>query len=76
MQRLFCTAFALLLLASVLQAEETPLVVELKGDHVESATFSPDGKKVITASNDSIVRIWDAESGKQLRVLEGHEDRG
>ena len=39
--------------------------------------FSPDGKKVITSGRElggteSIVRIWDAESGEELQKLEGH----
>ena len=39
-------------------------------DKVESAVFSPDGKKIATASNDNTARIWDAESGKELLKLE------
>ena len=45
--------------------------------HTESvrfATFSPDGKKIITASVDKTARIWDAQSGKTLRTLGGHGD--
>jgi len=40
---------------------------------VQSAAFSPDGKRVVTASSDDTARIWDAESGQQLSVLRGHE---
>jgi WD40 repeat protein len=36
------------------------------------ASFSPDGKRIATASADTTARIWDASTGKELRVLRGH----
>jgi WD40 repeat protein len=39
-----------------------------------SATFSPDGQRVVTSSNDHTARIWDAATGKLLATLEGHGD--
>ncbi|BDA76571.1 WD-repeat containing protein (plasmid) [Calothrix sp. PCC 7716] len=42
-------------------------------DVVSSANFSPDGKKIVTASADKTARVWDT-SGKQLLLLSGHED--
>ncbi|MBK9938397.1 MAG: hypothetical protein IPP02_08430 [Chitinophagaceae bacterium] len=44
------------------------LLVDLKGHAalVSSAFFSPDGKRIITASFDSTAKIWDAQSGKLL----------
>jgi WD40 repeat protein/energy-coupling factor transporter ATP-binding protein EcfA2 len=42
---------------------------------VYSAAFSPDGKRIVTASQDKTARVWDAETGKPIGVpLRGHED--
>ncbi|MCA9955173.1 MAG: PD40 domain-containing protein, partial [Anaerolineales bacterium] len=38
---------------------------------VNSAVFSPDGQRILTASSDSTARLWDAD-GKLLATLEGH----
>jgi WD40 repeat protein len=40
---------------------------------VVSATFSPDGKRIVTASWDNTARLWDADTGKQIgEPLTGH----
>lgn len=39
---------------------------------VYSASFSPDGKRVVTASADNTARIWNADSAKDVVVLQGH----
>jgi WD40 repeat protein len=44
-------------------------------DGVNSAVFSPDGSRIVTASNDKSARIWDAATAKQIAVLHGHDDR-
>jgi WD40 repeat protein/V8-like Glu-specific endopeptidase len=57
----------------------------LRGDEgaVRSAAFSPDGTRIVTGggavegnavgNSDNTVRIWDARSGAELKVLRGHE---
>ena len=35
---------------------------------------SSDGKMIASASRDRTVRLWDANSGQQIRVLDGHSD--
>ena len=44
-------------------------------DRVYGAAFSPDGKRIVTASADLTARIWDAASGKPISDhLRGHMD--
>ena len=33
---------------------------------VESVTYSPDGRHLVTGSRDHTVRVWDADTGHEL----------
>jgi WD40 repeat protein/tRNA A-37 threonylcarbamoyl transferase component Bud32 len=39
---------------------------------VTGVCFSPDGKRLASASWDRTVRVWDADTVQQLRALQGH----
>ena len=39
----------------------------------DSAQFSPDGRRIVTASADKAARVWDAQSGKQLTEKLNHD---
>lgn len=41
---------------------------------VNSVCFSPDGSKILSASCDKSIKIWNTESGENTRTLLGHED--
>ncbi len=44
-------------------------------DTVDGAAFSPDGRRVVTASEDNTARIFDAATGVQIAALSGHSDK-
>ncbi|MBV1694395.1 MAG: TIR domain-containing protein [Hyphomicrobiales bacterium] len=39
---------------------------------VVGASFSSDGRRVVTASSDGTARVWDAESGQEIALLKAH----
>jgi len=42
--------------------------------HVWSAAWSPDGKRIASASSDKTVQVWDAINGGNLYIYTGHSD--
>jgi WD40 repeat protein len=41
--------------------------------NVNSVAYSPDGRRIVSGSEDKTVRVWDAQNGEKLNVLRGHE---
>jgi WD40 repeat protein/serine/threonine protein kinase len=52
------------------------MILTLKGHvgHVNSVSFSPDGKRIVSGSGDHTVKLWNAETGREIRTLKGHTD--
>ena len=49
-----------------------PVLVLDPGGHTQAITqvfFTPDGKQIISVSEDKTIRFWDASTGEALRVL-------
>ncbi len=42
---------------------------------VEAVAFSPDGQRVVSASKDGAVVVWDAATGHELCRYTGHADK-
>ena len=42
--------------------------------YLHSASFSPDGTRIVTASTDGMAKVWDAATGEELLTLAGHGD--
>jgi WD40 repeat protein len=51
-----------------------PLLRTLRGhsDDICSVVFSPNGRTLVSGSQDKTIKLWDAASGCQLRSLSGH----
>jgi WD40 repeat protein len=47
----------------------------LKGhqDRVRSVAYSPDGRLLVSGSNDKTIRLWDLATGKELAAGRGHK---
>ncbi|GAJ09300.1 unnamed protein product, partial [marine sediment metagenome] len=37
-----------------------------------SASFSPDGKRIVSGSVEGTIKLWDASTGRELMALRGH----
>lgn len=44
-------------------------------DQVNGAAWSPDGKRIVSVSNDTSAQVWAAASGDHLFTYPGHADR-
>jgi WD40 repeat protein len=41
---------------------------------VTGVAVSPDGRRIVTGSEDKTARVWDARTGAELTILRGHGD--
>jgi WD40 repeat protein len=54
-----------------------PCLMVLSGHEgpVLACEFSPDGTKIVSASQDHSIKLWDAQTGQELRTVVGHKNR-
>jgi Tol biopolymer transport system component len=61
-------------LAAAVSQANWRFVLSGHDDAVNSAAFSPDGTRIVTASGDGTARLWDAATAKEIAVLRGHDE--
>jgi len=65
----------LLLATGAATAQKLELIVQTGHSQVVSTVaFSPDGKVLASGSHDKIVKLWDAQTGQEIRSLTAHTD--
>ncbi len=52
-----------------------PCLMTLAGHSnlVKACAYSPDGRRIISGSQDATLKVWDAETGAELATLTGHK---
>jgi WD40 repeat protein len=61
------------------QDQGGPLLMLDTGGHmarITGLTFTPDGKQVVSASDDKVIRVWNWQAGKTIRTIRGQVGAG
>ena len=61
------------------EPKEAPILQLDTGGHmarINGLAFTPDGKFIVSASDDKVIRIWDWRAGKTVRTIRGQSGPG
>ena len=56
-----------------------PILMLDTGGHmgkIDAVVFTPDGKHIISAGSDKVIRVWDWQAGKTVRTIRGQVGAG
>jgi WD40 repeat protein len=65
--------------SSAARCEDQPFLMLDTGGHqasIRGITFTPDGKYLVSAGYDKVVRVWDWRAGKTIRTIRGEVGSG
>jgi len=74
--KLYTSTFFFLISVLFLSAQTTKLETVIQKGHsasVKAVAISPDGKILATGSRDKTIKLWDQQTGMEIRSLFGHE---
>ena len=60
-------------------AEKAPQLMLDTGGHtskIRGLAFTPDGRQVVSGSQDKVIRVWDVDTGKTVRFIRGETAPG
>ena len=72
--RILISAIFVLAVAHAAQAREGPILSLETGGHmsfIRAVLFTPDGKQLVSAADDKVIRVWDVDTGQTVRILRG-----
>jgi WD40 repeat protein len=61
------------------EKRELPILQLDTGGHmglIKGLAFTPDGKQIVTAGDDKVIRVWDWQAGKTARTIRGQVGAG
>ncbi|VTS01514.1 WD40 repeat domain-containing protein [Tuwongella immobilis] len=54
------------------KGEPTRVIADAHQGWIRDSVFTPSGDRLITVGDDMLAKVWDANSGKLIRTLDGH----